>query len=137
MRLPVESCAGVSADHSAFYQSRNPRNLLLRDPFCIIRGSVEEALDCSSQGQLLGKLRRFLEIGAETFRLGEVVVAQAALDVELGVLLRERAHPLFDLAAAVFVAGTAFQIVKQRCDDAGKDLCALVFERFLGHGREC
>ena len=45
-------------------------------------------------------------------RLGEVVVAQADLDLELRVLLRERAHPLLDLTAAVLVARAVLQVAR-------------------------
>ena len=37
-------------------------------------------------------------------RLGHVVVAQPALDLELRILLRERAHPLLDLPPAILIA---------------------------------
>jgi len=111
--------------------------LLLGNPLRVIRGAIQESFDRSSQRQLLVELCRFFEIDAQPFRLGEVVVAQAALDLELRILLGQRAHPLFDLAAAVFVARSVLQIVEQRFDDARKDLRALVVQGFHCHGRGC
>ena len=99
--------------------------------------SIQESFDRSAQRQLLVELSRFFEINAQTFGFGQVVVAQAGLDLELRVLLGQRAHPLLDLAAAIFVAGSVFQIVEQRFDDARKDLRALIVQGFLCHGRGC
>ena len=79
----------------------------------------------------------FLEIGAQAFGLGQVVVAQAGLDLELRILFGQRAHPFFDLAAAILVARAGFQIFEERFDDALEDLRALIVERFGSHGRGC
>src|SRR4051794_36761986 len=83
--------------------ARADPELLLRDPPLVIRGAVEEGLDVPAERELLRQLRRLVELGAQPLGLGEVVVAESRLDVELGILLRERPHPLLDLPAAVLV----------------------------------
>src|ERR1700741_4945977 len=98
------------------------------DSAVVFAGAIEERLDASSQAELFRQIGRFVEIGAKPFRLGQVVIAQAGLDAELGILPRQRAHPLFHLPAAVLVANAVFQIGEQRGDDAGEDLRALLLE---------
>ena len=125
-------------------ETAQPRALLLRDPSRVVRGAVEKAFDRPSQRQLLVQFGGLFEIEAQALGLGQVVVAQADLDPELRVLLRQGAHPLFDLPAAVFVAGAAPQVFQQRRHDARQDLRPLVVQWFLClgqcflcHGRGC
>src|SRR4051794_786678 len=60
----------------------------------ILRRPIQESLDGPRQPQLLRDVRRLLELRAQALRLGHVVVAQAALDLELGILLGQPAQPL-------------------------------------------
>src|SRR5437764_5451227 len=83
--------------------------LLLRDPLRVIRGPIEEPFDRPSQRQLLVQLGGLLEIDAQALGFGKVLIAQPGLDLELRILLRQRAHPLLDLAAAILVAGSVLQ----------------------------
>src|ERR1043165_8197330 len=77
------------------------RGLPLASAPVVLRGAVQERLDRPRQRELLAHLRGLREVRAEALGLGQVIIAEAGLDVELRVFLRERAHPFFDLAAAV------------------------------------
>jgi hypothetical protein len=83
-------------------------NLLLGHPPLVLRRAIQEPFDRARQSKFFRELRRVLEVGAKALRFGQVIVAQAALDLELGVFFGEAAQPFFDLAAAILVAGSGF-----------------------------
>src|SRR5713101_2815593 len=108
-------------------------NLLVGDPSVVLRGAIEIALDVAPEAELLGQIGSAIEVFAKALRFRQVVVAEPDLDLELRVFLAERTHPLFDLPAAIPVAGALFEIAQQRLDDAGKDLRALLFHLLARH----
>src|SRR5207253_3130708 len=100
----------------AFLFSRST-GLGFGDAAVVFRRAVEKGLDRPPQNQLLRQLLRRAEVHLQSLRLGQVVVAQPRFNLELGVLLRERAHPFFDLTAAILVAFSVLQIAEQRVND--------------------
>ena len=97
-----------------------------RDSAFVIGGPIEKGLDVAAQGQAFGEVGGlFVEFAAQPIGLREVIVAQPDLDLELGILLGERPHPLFDLTAPVAIAVALFEVAQQRVDHARQNLLPL------------
>src|SRR6266852_7433881 len=87
--------------------------LSLPDTTLVIGGSIEKRFVFAAEGEALGEVGGFIEFAAQPIGFGEVVVAQADLDLEFGIFLGQRPHPLLDLTPPIAIAIAFLQIAQQ------------------------